>query len=217
MNAEELDELEPPRPRLTIPLASGDPAAKKKLSNNAAEENLGMKVQLDGCNIRHLAALKDKVETWTSKVNGSQLPTRAAWQSYTQQLWSSMKYGLGACSASLKELENGLSMTDFYLTSRLGLVRNIPKRLRYLPYQYFSMELLNLPIETTAALVNCLLQHYGPDSALGHTMMAALEHMQLEIGVKVTRLATASRSTAAWQSTPGQSPCGKIPKYSRST
>ena len=46
------------------------------------------------------------------------------------------------------------------------------------------MELLNLPIETTAALVNCLLQHYGPDSALGHTMMAALEHMQLKKGVE---------------------------------
>ena len=46
------------------------------------------------------------------------------------------------------------------------------------------MELLNLPIETTAAQVNCLLQHYGTDSALGHTMMAALEHMQLEIRVE---------------------------------
>ena len=46
------------------------------------------------------------------------------------------------------------------------------------------MELLNLPIETTTAQVNCLLQHHGTDSALGHTMMAALEHMQLEIGVE---------------------------------
>ena len=112
MDAEESDELEPPRPRLTIPLASGDAAAIKKLSNNDAEENLGMKVQPDGCNIRHLAALKDKVETWTSKVDGSQLPARAVWQSYTQQLWSSMKYGLGACSALLEELENGMGTTD---------------------------------------------------------------------------------------------------------
>ena len=46
------------------------------------------------------------------------------------------------------------------------------------------MELLNLPIETTAAQVNYLLQHYGTDIALGHTMMVALEHMQLRIGVE---------------------------------
>ena len=70
-------------------------------------------MQPDGCNKRHLSALKDKVETWTSKVDVIQLPARAVWQSYTQQLWSSMKYRLNACSATLEELENGLSMTDY--------------------------------------------------------------------------------------------------------
>ena len=68
-----------------------------------------------------------------------------------------MKHGLGACSALLEDLENGLGTTDFYQTSRLGVVRNIPKRLRYLPHQYCDMELLNLSIETTATQVNCLL------------------------------------------------------------
>ena len=63
MNANELDELEPSGPELTIPLANGDATAIKKLSNNDKEENLGMKVQPDGCNKRHLSALKDKVET----------------------------------------------------------------------------------------------------------------------------------------------------------
>ena len=95
-----------------------------------------------------------------------------------------MKHGLGVCSARLEELENGLGTTDFYLTSRLGVVRNIPKQLRYLPHQYCGIELLNLPIETTTAQINYLLQHYGSGNALGHTMMAALEHMQLGIGVE---------------------------------
>ena len=57
-----------PRPGLKIPLANGDAAAVKKLSNNNAEENLGMKVQPDGCNKRHLAALKDKLEALDVKV-----------------------------------------------------------------------------------------------------------------------------------------------------
>ena len=85
----------------------------------------------------------------------------------------------------LEKLENGPGTTDYYLTSRLGVVRKIPKQLRYLPRQYCGMELLNLPMmETTAAQVNCLLQHYGTDSELGHTMTAAMEHLQLEIGVE---------------------------------
>ena len=184
MDSKELEELKPPIPQLTVPLASRDADVIKKLSNDDAEENLGMKVQPDGCNIRHLEALKDKVETWMSKVDVSQLPARAVWQSYPQQLWTSIKYGLGAYSESLEELENGLGTTDFYLTSRLGVVRSIPKQLRHLPHQYCGMELLNLPIETTATQVNCLLQHYVTARALGHTMMGALEHMQLKIGVK---------------------------------
>ena len=62
LDAGELDNLEPPGPGLTIPLADGDMTAIKKLPNNDAEENLGMKVQPDGCNKRHLSTLKNKVE-----------------------------------------------------------------------------------------------------------------------------------------------------------
>ena len=47
VDAEELGELEPPTPQLTVPR----PRVIKKLSNDYAEENLGMKVQPDGCNI----------------------------------------------------------------------------------------------------------------------------------------------------------------------
>ena len=108
-------------------------AAIKKSSNTDAEENLGVKVKPIGCNKRHLSALKDRVEMWTSKVDGSQLSARAVRQSYTQQLWSSMKHGLSACLATLEELENGLGTTNHYLTSQLGVERNIPKQFRYLP------------------------------------------------------------------------------------
>ena len=95
-----------------------------------------------------------------------------------------MKYGLSECLATLEETENGLGTTDYYLTSQLGVARNIPKQLRYLPHQYCGMEMLNLPMETTAAQINCLLQDYGTNTALGDTMAATMEHLQLEIGVE---------------------------------
>ena len=77
MDEEELDELETAGTGLTVPLANGDAAVIKKLSNDDAEENLGLKVQPDGCTSRHISALKDNVEEWTSDVDGSQLPARA--------------------------------------------------------------------------------------------------------------------------------------------
>ena len=88
-------------------------------------------------------------------------------------------------------------------------MRNITKQLRYLPHQYCGMELINLPTETTAAQVNCQLQHYGRDTALGDTLTAALEHLQLEIGVegcplnysfdKYGRLATNTWAKSLWE------------------
>ena len=69
--------------------------------------------------------------------------------------------------ATLKELEGGLGLTDFYLISKLGAARSIPTALRYMPHVYCGMELNNLPVETTVAQINCLLQHYGTTTALG--------------------------------------------------
>ena len=94
-----------------------------------------------------------------------------------------MKYGLGACVATMKELERGLRLTDFYLMSKLGVARTIPPAVRYLQHIYCGMELNIVPVETTVAQINCLLQHYGITTALGTTRVAAIEHVQVEIGV----------------------------------
>ena len=83
----------------------------------------------------------------------------------------------------MKELERGLGLTDFYLMSKLGVVRTLPTVVRYLPHIYCGMELNSLPVETTVAQINCLLQHYGTTTALGTTLAAAIEHLQVEIGV----------------------------------
>jgi hypothetical protein len=45
------------------------------------------------------------------------------------------------------------------------------------------MELNSLPVETTVAQINCLLQHYGTDTALGTTLAAVIKHLHVEIRV----------------------------------
>ena len=46
------------------------------------------------------------------------------------------------------------------------------------------MGLYNLVTDTTAANLNSFLQHYNINSALGITIQATLENLQLELGVK---------------------------------
>ncbi len=103
--------------------------------------------------------------------------------SYTHQLWSGLRYGLGACSAPLGDLTGALGSADFYLLSNLGVVRTIKKEWRYLPPSLGGMGLFDLPIETAAATIASFLQHYEMNSALGHNLKAAMEHLQVEIGV----------------------------------
>ena len=124
------------------------------------------------------------METWTAKVKNGILPTRSVWTSYTHQLWAGMRYGLGASSASMKELREGLGSSDFYLISSLGVVRSIKKEWRYLPPAFSGMGLFDLTTETTAATINSLLQHYGTDSLVGITLEANKENLQIELGVR---------------------------------
>ena len=92
-----------------------------------------------------------------------------------------MKYGLGACASTLKELENDGGSTDFYLISKVGAARLIRTALRYMPHYYCGMELHSLPAETAVAQIKCLLQHYDTTTALRTTLIADM-HLQVEIG-----------------------------------
>ena len=178
MNKDKMDNLDPGDMPVTVPLVR-DAAAIKQLANNKYKENLGLKVQPGGKCAFQLKGCKEKVEDWTGKAKTSHLPARAVWQSYTQKMWSSMKYGLAACAATLKELENGLGLTYVYLISKVGAAILIPAALRYVPHYYCGMELHRLPVETTLAQIACL----GTITALGTTLTAAIENMQVKIGV----------------------------------
>ena len=111
---------------------------------------------------------------------------RRAWYGpvTNHQLWAGLKYGLGASSATMKELREGLGSSNYYLISSLSIVRSIKTEWRYLPAAFCGMGLYNLVTKTTAANLNSFLQHYNTNSALGTTIQATLENLQLELGVR---------------------------------
>ena len=128
--------------------------------------------------------MKERIEDWMKKIKNGALPTRSVWTSYTHQLWAGLRYGLGASSASLNKLQDGLGSSDYYLISSLGAVRSIAKEWRYLPAAFCGMGLFDLTTETTIATLNSFLQHYGTSSSFGITLLASMEHLQMELGVQ---------------------------------
>ena len=69
-------------------------------------KNLGLYAPPDGSTEPQFSALRERVDEWTNNVANSGLPTRSVWKSYQFQLWSGMKYEIGATPATIKELEN---------------------------------------------------------------------------------------------------------------
>ncbi len=128
--------------------------------------------------------MKERIEDWTKKIKNGVFSTRLVWKSYTHQLWAGLWYGLGASSAPMAKLMEGLGSSDYYLISSLGVVRSITKEWSYLPAAFCGMGLFNLPTETTIATLNSFLQHYGTILSLGITLLALMEHLQMELGVQ---------------------------------
>ena len=102
---------------------------------------------------------------------------RSMWLSYQSQLWSGMKYGIGALPASLDNLRNGLGTRDHKILSNLGICKKIDTPWQYLPQYYRGMDLNSLPMEATTASLNSFLQHYNTELALGIYLTASIENL----------------------------------------
>ncbi|KAK1748959.1 hypothetical protein QTG54_000898 [Skeletonema marinoi] len=179
---DELEELEDWS--FSVPQADSEAAQIKRLRSDQAVENLGLFVRPDGSPEKQFEVMREKITTWSGQIKNGVIPTRSVWMSYTHQLWSGLRYGLGACSASMTALSKGLGSSDYYLLSNLGVVRSITREWRYLPASFGGMELFDLTTEVTAATLNSFLQHFGTNTLIGTTLQAALEYLQLELGVE---------------------------------
>ena len=94
-----------------------------------------------------------------------------------------MRYGLGALPESMKELEQGLGTTDFYLIIKLGVVRLIAKEWWYILSMFGGMGLNSLPIEATVCSINLFLQNYATASNLDLTIRVSFQELQMELGM----------------------------------
>ena len=88
---------------MKVPQLSGDAAVITQLQSCQAKKNLGLYAPPEGSSDPQFGAMRDRVDEWTNNIKNSDLPPRSVWLSYKSQLWSGLKYGLGALPAKLKE------------------------------------------------------------------------------------------------------------------
>ena len=79
--------------------------------------------------------MKGKVKTWADRMNAWNVPSALRIVSYKMNLWPALKYPLGVCQLSEKEVEE--------------LERPLRPLLKYANYvsEKFSNEILNLPLK----------------------------------------------------------------------
>lgn len=175
--------------RISVPQASGDAVVIEQLQLCQAMVNLGLLTPPEGSTGPQLSALRARTDDWINKVRNGNLPTRSTWMSYNCQLWSGLKYVIGASPAKLKELANevkkkknekvetGLGTRDHKILSMLGICRNINTPLRYILPCFSSMGLNSLTAEATIASLNLFLQHYRTDTSLGQYLTFSIENL----------------------------------------
>ena len=67
---------------------------------------LGVFDSPEGGNKKQLEKITDKFDTWIHRMRNGHLPPDLGWMSYRFKLWSSVRYGIGAMTNDLEEVED---------------------------------------------------------------------------------------------------------------
>ncbi|KAL3760545.1 hypothetical protein ACHAWU_009506 [Discostella pseudostelligera] len=195
---------------LLIPLTDTEDIILQQYELTDAVKSLGIKTSPVGGHAEQLLAYHDKVQQWAAQMRNGHLPAALVWMSYLQQLWPSLRYGLGALTNDWSSASTCMDDTDIKLLSMLGVNRHIAKPWRRLHQTFGGIGLLDLATEQHICRINFFLQHYGSLSTLGKKLMSSLHFLQLQLGcsgcpilqdyVSFGHLATLSWVKMFWES-----------------
>ena len=146
-----------------------DGKREKIVSLPMSEEKkfLGVFDSPEGGNKKQLEKITDKFDMWIHRMRNGHLPPHLGWMSYRFKLWSSVRYGIGAMTNDLEEVEEFLSKRERLILNILGVASTIKKGWRKLHFTFGGIGLYNFATEQLIERLNLLLQHYRSGSSLG--------------------------------------------------
>ena len=167
---------------LCVPTVAGTHEPITLHDASEGTKSLGVYTALDGNSRAHLSYIQDKADTWTARISNGHLPVFFNWTSYVFQLWTSIRYGIGAIPADEEEIDGFLSDSHRAMLPFLRVNRNIKTGWRTLHRSFLGIGLFDFSTELLVQRINMFLQHYDSPFDIGTTLRATMELVQLEAG-----------------------------------
>lgn len=80
-----------------------------------------------GGNKMQLEKIPDKFDMWIQRMRNGHLPSHLGWMSYRLTLRSSVRYGIGAMTDELEDIEEFLSKRERLILNIMGVALTIKK------------------------------------------------------------------------------------------
>ncbi len=126
---------------LYIPLPDSTKEEIERIDVTVAKKTLGVLLSPSSDYSAHLDVLGQKINQWADRVKNGQLASHLMWMRFWQQLWSSLRYGVGILSAPHAALDGELDGSYRKLLPLLGINKNIWKEWRKMSSDFLGVGL----------------------------------------------------------------------------
>jgi hypothetical protein len=157
-------------------------SAIKQEEVSVSKKTLGIYDAPAGGNKGHLNHIESKTTTWINRMTNGHLLSHIAWVAYRQQLWPSLRYGLGTMTNNINPAAKLLDNFNYKTLNVLGILRNVTKGLRKIHTTFSGFGLFDLSTEQLISRVNMFFQHYHVSRNLSKKLDASLGYLQLQLG-----------------------------------
>lgn len=188
---------------VVVPMPDGTVAEIDHLPVDTNKKTLGVWTCPTGKPTGALMAMKEKCQKWVDKAKAGGLHRRDVWFLAEKQMWPSVGYGIGSNMGTIAQLDTCLKNPYWQLVPLGGVIRTTPAAIRQLDRGFYGVGLPQPSIECLIAQIQCLLMHYGCDTALGHQLSVSINGFIIELGLsdqpfQESYARYASRVTDCW-------------------
>jgi hypothetical protein len=127
--------------------------------------------------------MKDKCLAWVDKAQNGGINRRDVWFLVDKQMWPSVGYGIGSNVGTIKQLDSCLKNPYWKIVPLGGVIRTTPAPIHQLDRGFYGVGLPQPSIECMIGQIQCLLMHYGCDTALGHQLSISINALIIELGL----------------------------------
>ena len=168
--------------RITVPNHEEVDTAVERVEFDKPMRTLGVRIAADGNMSGEKEYLIEKSREWSQQINKAYLYKSEALLALTSTISRTWLYPLQATTLSQNDCDDIMKPVYKTILPKMGINRNVPLVYRYAPRYLNGLECPNVYTMQGCAQIKSIIDHINSGSKLGHTMIAQLEAVSLELG-----------------------------------